>query len=56
MKKVAKKSGAKIIETYIIDDKGVGWNVPMIVLDNQAKYTISKGLPAYKRGGIARHG
>jgi hypothetical protein len=58
MKKVSKKSGAKIIETSIIDDKGVGWKVPMIYLkgNNEALFNISKGLPAYKRGGIAAHG
>jgi len=58
MKKVAKKSGAKIIETAIMDDKGVGWKVPMIYLkgNREALFNISKGLPAYKRGGIARHG
>jgi len=58
MKKIAKKSGAKIIETSIIDNKGVGWKVPMIYLkgNNEALFNISKGLPAYRRGGIARHG
>ena len=58
MKKVSKKSGAKIIETAIMDNKGVGWKVPMIYLkgNREALSKISKGLPAYKRGGIARHG
>jgi len=58
MKKIAKKSGANIIETSIIDSKGVGWKVPMIYLkgNNEALFNISKGMPAYKRGGIARHG
>jgi hypothetical protein len=58
MKKVAKKSGAKIIETAIMDNKGVGWKVPMIYLkgNREALFNISKGMPAYKRGGIARHG
>jgi len=58
LRKVSKKSGAKIIETSIIDDKGVGWKVPMIYLkgNNEALFKISKGLPAYRRGGIAAHG
>jgi len=58
MKKVAKKSGAKIIETAIMDNKGVGWKVPMIYLkgNREALFNISQGMPAYKRGGIARHG
>ena len=56
MKKVAKKSGAKFVKTSIMDQKGVAWEVPMIWLDDQAKFVVSKGLPAYKRGGIARHG
>ena len=58
MKKVAKKSGAKIIETAIMDNKGVGWKVPMIYLkgNREALFNIAKGMPAYKRGGIARHG
>ena len=56
MKKVAKKSGAKFLKTSIMDNKGVAWEVPIIWLDDQAKFVVSKGLPAYKRGGIARHG
>ena len=58
MKKVAKKSGANIIETAIMDNNGVGWKVPMIYLkgNNKALFNIAKGMPAYKRGGIARHG
>jgi hypothetical protein len=56
MKKVAKKSGAKFVKTSIMDNNGVAWEVPMIWLDDQAKFVISKGLPAYKRGGIAVNG
>jgi len=56
MKKVAKKSGAKFVKTSIMDEKGVAWEVPMIWLDDQAKFVVSKGLPAYKRGGIAVNG
>ena len=56
MKKVAKKSGAKYLKTSIIDDKGRGWEVPMIWLDDQAKLNVARGLPAYKRGGIAVNG
>ena len=56
MKKAAKKSGAKFIKTAIIDDKGRGWEVPMIWLDDAAKMNVQKGLPIYKRGGIAVNG
>ena len=56
MKKVAKKSGAKYLKTSIIDDKGRGWEVPMIWLDDKAKFNVARGLPAYKRGGIAVNG
>ena len=56
MKKAAKKSGAKFIKTAIIDDKGRGWEVPMIWLDDGAKMNVQKGLPIYKRGGIAING
>ena len=56
MKKAAKKSGAKFIKTAIIDDKGRGWEVPMIWLDDAAKMNVQKGLPIYKRGGIAING
>ena len=56
MKKAAKKSGAKFIKTAIIDDKGRGWEVPMIWLEDAAKMNVQKGLPIYKRGGIAVNG
>jgi len=56
MKKVAKKSGAKFVKTSIMDEKGVAWEVPLIWLDDKAKFIVSKGLPAYKRGGIAING
>ena len=56
MKKAAKKSGAKFIKTAIIDDKGKGWEVPMIWLDEASKFNVQKGLPIYKRGGIAVNG
>ena len=56
MKKAAKKSGAKFIKTAIIDDNGKGWEVPMIWLDEASKFNVQKGLPIYKRGGIAVNG
>jgi hypothetical protein len=56
MKKAAKKSGAKFIKTAIIDNKGRGWEVPMIWLEDAAKFNVQKGLPIYKRGGIAVNG
>jgi len=56
MKKAAKKSGAKFIKTAIIDAKGRGWEVPMIWLEDAAKFNVQKGLPIYKRGGIAVNG
>ena len=56
MKKVAKKSSAKFVKTSIMDNNSVAWEVPMIWLDDQAKFVVSKGLPAYKRGGIAING
>ena len=56
MKKAANKSGAKFIKTAIIDDKGRGWEVPMIWLEDAAKMNVQKGLPIYKRGGIAVNG
>ena len=56
MKKVAKKSGAKYLKTSIIDDKGRGWEVPLIWLDDQAKFNVARGMPAYKKGGMAVNG
>ena len=46
------------METAIIDDNGIGWRVPMILLkENEAAIAnIARGLPAYKRGGIAING
>ena len=57
MKKVAKKTGAKYLKTSIIDDKGRGWEVPMIWLDNTAvKFNVQKGMPIYKKGGMVING
>ena len=56
MKNAAKKSGAKFSYTAIIDDKGRGWEVPIMLFDDQSKFIISRGLPAYKRGGMAVNG
>jgi hypothetical protein len=57
MKKAAKKSGAKFLKTAIIDDKGRGWEVPMIWLDNTAvKLSVQKGMPIYKKGGMVING
>jgi hypothetical protein len=57
MKKVAKKSGAKFIKTSIIDDKGRGWEVPMIWLDDTVvKLNVQKGMPIYRKGGMVVNG
>jgi len=56
MKKAANKSGAKFIKTAIMDGDGRGWEVPMIWLDDAAKFNVQKGTPIYKRGGIAING
>ena len=58
MKKVGKKSGAKFIKTVITDERNRPFEVPLLLLkDNpQAQSIISKGLGAYKRGGIAING
>jgi len=57
MKKAAKKSGAKFIKTAIIDDKGRGWEVPMIWFDTpNVKFNVQKGLPIYKKGGVVING
>jgi hypothetical protein len=58
MKKVSKKSGAKFMKSVIVDDSNRAYEVPMLLIkDNpQAIDRISKGLGAYKRGGIAING
>ena len=56
MKKAAKKSGAKFIKTAIMDGDGRGWEVPMIWLDDAAKFNVQKGMPIYKRGGMVING
>jgi hypothetical protein len=58
MKKVSKKSGAKFMKSVIVDDNNRAYEVPMLLIkDNpQAIDRISKGLGAYKRGGIAVNG
>jgi len=58
MKKVSKKSGAKFMKSVIVDDSNRAYEVPMLLIkDNpQAIDRISKGLGAYKRGGIAVNG
>ena len=58
MKKVSKKSGAKFMKSVIVDDNNRAYEVPMLLIkDNpQAIDRISKGLGAYKRGGIAING
>jgi len=56
MKKAAKKSGAKFIKTAIMDGDGRGWEVPMIWLDDAAKFNIQKGTPIYKKGGMVVNG
>ena len=58
MKKVGKKSGAKFMKTVITDDSKRAFEVPtLIIKDNPAAQDIiSKGLGAYKRGGIVVNG
>jgi hypothetical protein len=58
MKKVGKKSGAKFMKTVITDDSNRAFEVPtLIIKDNPAAQDIiSKGLGAYKRGGLAVNG
>jgi hypothetical protein len=56
MKKAANKSGAKFIKTAIMDGNGRGWEVPMIWLDDAAKFNVQKGMPIYKRGGMVING
>jgi hypothetical protein len=56
MRKAAKKSNAKFIESVIIDDNGRPWKIPLIWLDDASRSNVAKGLPIYKRGGIARNG
>ena len=50
------KSNAKFIESVIIDDNGRPWRIPLIWLDDVSRSNVAKGLPIYKRGGIARNG
>ena len=58
MKKVGKKSGAKFMKTVITDDRNRAYEVPtLIIKDNPvAQDIISKGIGAYKRGGLAVNG
>ena len=58
MKKVSKKSGAKFMKSVIVDEDNRAYEIPMLLIkDNpQAMDRISKGLGAYKRGGIAVNG
>ena len=57
MRNAAKKSGAKFSYTAIIDDKGRGWEVPMIWFDTPAsKFNVQKGMPIYKKGGMVING
>ncbi len=56
MEKAAKKSGAKFMKTYIVDDNNRVWEVPMILFkeNKAAEAIIDKGLPIYKRGGTVK--
>ena len=56
MEKAAKKSGAKFMKTYIMDDNKRAWEVPMILIkeNKAAQAIIDKGLPIYKKGGIVK--
>jgi hypothetical protein len=58
MKKVGKKSGAKFMKTVITDGSNRAFEVPtLIIKDNPvAQDVISKGLGAYKKGGLAVNG
>ena len=56
MEKAAKKSGAKFMKTYIVDENKRVWEVPMILIkeNKAAQALIDKGLPIYKKGGIVK--
>ena len=56
MKKVANKTGAKFMKTAITDNQNRGWEIPMILLKENAKAInkVSRGVPIYKKGGIVK--
>jgi len=57
LQNVQKKSNAKLMESVIIDDKQRAWRIPFLsIKDPVAQETIAKGLPLYKKGGIAKKG
>ena len=57
LKSVEKKSNAKLIESVIMDDTRRPWRIPFLsIKDPVAQETIGKGLPLYKKGGLAKKG
>ena len=57
LENIQKKSNAKLMESVIIDDKQRAWRIPFLSIKNPvAQETIAKGLPLYKKGGIAKKG
>jgi hypothetical protein len=57
LKNVEKKSNAKLIESVIMDDTRRPWRIPFLsIKDPVAQETIGKGLPLYKKGGLAKKG
>jgi hypothetical protein len=57
LKSLEKKSNAKLMESVIVDDKKRPWRIPFLsIKDPVAQETIGKGLPLYKKGGLAKKG
>ena len=57
LKSVEKKSNAKLMESVIMDDTRRPWRIPFLsIKDPVAQETIGKGLPLYKKGGLAKKG
>ena len=57
LKNVEKKSNAKLMESVIMDDTRRPWRIPFLsIKDPVAQETIGKGLPLYKKGGLAKKG
>jgi hypothetical protein len=57
LQNVQKKSNAKLKESVILDDKQRAWRIPFLsIKDPVAQETIAKGLPLYKKGGVAKKG
>jgi len=57
LQNVEKKSNAKLMESVIMDDKRRPYRIPFLsITDSVAQETIEKGLPLYKKGGLAKKG